>query len=351
MTRLWRVVDGDLKSVAKSTPEAETTLEGWIENDPSILGLDAMIIARQLTTDFGGRVDLLGIDREGDLTVIELKRDRTPREVVAQILDSASWINSVTTKRIHEIASDYLGKPLYAAFKDHFGVSMPDNLNTAHNMVIVAAELDPSSKRIVEYLAEKHGVSINTAFFTYFRDGEIEYFAADWLMDQDQVVDRSDEKTKAPWKGYYYVNAGIDEDVRVWEDMQSYGFIAAGYGSEYSGQLNRLSLDAPIFVYQKGAGYIGYGIVRSLASKAKDFVTLDGRNLTDVELGQPNILHNRDDPELAEFLVGVEWRKTFPISEAKWLDRIFTNRNVVCKLRHPATLDFLTKAFAPEEPQ
>lgn len=30
------------------------------------------------------------MNSEGDLTVIELKRDRTPREVVAQVLDYAS---------------------------------------------------------------------------------------------------------------------------------------------------------------------------------------------------------------------------------------------------------------------
>jgi hypothetical protein len=34
---------------------------------------------------------VLGVDVEGRIHVIELKRDRTPREVVAQILDYGSW--------------------------------------------------------------------------------------------------------------------------------------------------------------------------------------------------------------------------------------------------------------------
>ena len=36
-------------------------------------------------------------------------------------------------------------------------------------------------------------------------------------------------------------------------------------------------------------------------------------------------------------------KKAFPLNEAKWLDGGFANQNIVCRLRHPATLDFLEK--------
>ena len=51
---------------------------------------------------------------------------------------------------------------------------------------------------------------------------------------------------------------------------------------------------------------------------------------------------------MSEYLVRVQWEKTFPKSEAKWLDGGFANQNVVCKLRDPATLDFLEKTFGVE---
>lgn len=33
------------------------------------------------------------------------------------------------------------------------------------------------------------------------------------------------------------------------------------------------------------------------------------------------------------------------VNEAKRIDGSFANQNVVCKLRHPATLDYLMKVF------
>jgi hypothetical protein len=82
---------------------------------------------------------------------------------------------------------------------------------------------------------------------------------------------------------------------------------------------------------------------------AKDFTTKDGQSLDDLELRQqlrePRILEQRDDPEMSEYLVGVEWKKTFPKSEAKRQDGLFASQHVVCKLRDRETLDFLEKTF------
>jgi len=132
---------------------------------PGLLGLDVAIIGRQVQTKSGGFIDILAIDREGDLTIVELKRDRTPREVVAQVLDYASWVNTLSTKDVREVASG-CARPLRPYSPDAFGIEVPEDLNGAHNMVIVASELDPSSKRIVEYLSKVHDVGINTLFFS-----------------------------------------------------------------------------------------------------------------------------------------------------------------------------------------
>ena len=56
------------------------------------------------STGFGGRVDLIAIAPDGGLVLIELKRERTPREVVAQAIHYASWVEKLEAE---EIASIY----------------------------------------------------------------------------------------------------------------------------------------------------------------------------------------------------------------------------------------------------
>jgi len=88
---LWTVEDGNLTELPKERLDNEDRLEQWITDDVSLLGLNVLIIGRQVRTPSGGRIDLLAIDQQGDIVLLELKRDRTPREVVAQALDYVKW--------------------------------------------------------------------------------------------------------------------------------------------------------------------------------------------------------------------------------------------------------------------
>lgn len=100
--RLWRIEDRHALPIPSSGIGDEARLEEILAADISILGLGPlMLLNRQLRTDHGSRIDLLAIDEEGTLYVIELKRDRTPREVVAQSLDYGSWVNQEAVSREH----------------------------------------------------------------------------------------------------------------------------------------------------------------------------------------------------------------------------------------------------------
>lgn len=178
-----------------------------------------------------------------------------------------------------------------------------------------------------------------------FGNGRGQYLAADWLMDQDEVVERTERRAKSPWSGLWYVNAG-DGPSRAWEDMRRLGFVAAGGGRTYSGPLDKLEPGTRIYVYQKGAGYVGFGTVTDSAVMARD-VVIDGKPLFDHNLVQPNMNHHADDPELAEYVVRVEWGAQLPLDQAKTFSGVFANQNVVCKLRDAATLDFLSREFGP----
>jgi len=214
-------------------------------------------------------------------------------------------------------------------------------------MLIVASELDPASRRIVEYLSEEHGVAINTAFFNVFESNGSEWLTTDFLLDQSEVEERSERKVRAPWSGYYFVNAGLGEH-RAWADMLRYGFVAAGGGEFYSKRLDQLAIGDKAFFYDKGNGYIGFGIVTQTKTLAADFTTPEGP-LFEQALEQPGIKRHPDDPVLAEYVVGIDWQKTFDPATAKWFKGAFANQNIVCKLRDQSTVDFLLQEFEVTE--
>ena len=108
--------------------------------------------------------------------------------------------------------------------------------------------------------------------------------------------------------------------------------------------IERLVIDDKIYVYQKGAGYVGFGKTIGDAVMAKDLL-IDGVPLLDKDLSQPGLGHDRDDPDLADYVVPVQWTKTFDIAEAKTFPGAFASQHVVCKLSDPATLAFLKKEF------
>ena len=343
MTSLFKIQDGQLVRAKSGSLSTERMIEDWVERDPSLLGLDAMIIGRQVQTAHGKYIDLLGLERSGSLVAIELKKDRTARDVVGQVLDYGSWIRTLTTPEIYKIAEQYSSRHLTSAFFDQFGEQIPERLNSSHSLVIVASELDSTSKRIVEYLSEEHGVAINSAFFNVFESDNAQWLTTDFLLDQAAVEERSERKVRAPWSGYYFVNAGLGED-RSWTDMQRYGFIGASGGNFYTKRLSQLQLGDSFFAYDKGNGYIGYGKVVSEKQPASEFRTANGL-LFSQPLEQPNIKRNADDLHLAEHVVGVEWIKTYPTSQAKWFKGAFANQNIVCKLRDQSTVDFLVQQF------
>jgi hypothetical protein len=343
--KLWQVQGRDLQEINRESLSDEQRLEDWVVKDPSILGIDVLLVGRQVTTANRGRIDLLAIDSEANLVVLELKRDKTPREIVAQALDYASWVNELSYEQIESITKGFTGKPLPEAFSDHYGFPIPPTVNASHSMVILASELDDSSERIVQYLAEKFAVPINVLFFTFFKLASGEFVGRAWLKDPEEMQERTQGRNHAPWSGFYFVNVGEGEH-RNWDDCKRYGFLSAGQGEKYGNAMKQLKPGDLVFAYMKGLGYVGFGTVMQSAVMVRDFAP-DGfdKKLLDLRLKQPNLSENKDDPVFSEWVVGIKWEKAFERDEAKRYQGIFANQNIVCLLRDTATVDFLRKEF------
>lgn len=336
----------------------EEYIKSWIEENSDLLGVDITIIGKEVPTGYGRhakRIDLLALDTEGNLVVIELKKGKTPRDVVAQALDYAQWAESLTEEKIKEIAIEEHLKDKW----DSFRKSLPKGeLNTSIRVFIVASSLDPQTERIVKYLFEKYNVPLNTMFFNIFEKNGKQFLAINFLLDNDEVKAAATGVPKLPWSGYYYANTTKERD---WEHQRKHGYFCAGGRPWYSKRLNRFEVGNKFFLYFKQEGYVGYGEViglKKLLSKIKDktgnlVVKSSDFDFSFYEFNSFKKLEDqeKEKPDDAEYAVEVKWHRTFKKKKAKTFAGVFANQNIVCELSEGKTFDFLKKEFKVKEPK
>ena len=205
--RLWEVTPGQgLEEIPARLAGLEERLETWLADDISVLDPSLIVIGRQVHTDYGGIIDLLCLDVDGNLVVIELKRGQTPREVTTQILDYSSWAKHLPYARIMDIADRYLGGSgqLQSAFEERLQAALPEQLNQGHRALIVAESIDESTDRIVRYLAEL-GVPINVATVQHFQDADgRELLAQVYLVEPEAAQPHPNPTSRK--SGYSTVN-------------------------------------------------------------------------------------------------------------------------------------------------
>ena len=155
--------------------------------------------------------------------------------------------------------------------------------------------------------------------------------------------------------GYKYVSFTTD---RTWKNAIKYGFISAGFksknGKSYSSELFSLKLGDKVFVHIKAIGFVGYGIIESEATIAKDVVLTDlGNSITFADLSTADFdyLHHADDPEMAEYVVRIKWLHTVDEYNGIKERGMFTSQHIVCDPSHERwveTVSMLKKLWEVE---
>lgn len=87
-------------------------LQEWIANAPNSLGEDLLIIQKEFDgfDETRERLDLLALDKDGNLVIIENKLDDTGRDVVWQALKYASYCSNLNKYQIVDIYQNYLDR-------------------------------------------------------------------------------------------------------------------------------------------------------------------------------------------------------------------------------------------------
>jgi len=172
--KVWQIVNDKLELIETTMVETgrkETEdLEKWIKSNPSILGQDILIIGEQVSTR-SGTMDFLGIDKSGNLIIIELKRDKLPRDVLSQAIDYASDVASWDVDKISEICTKYTGSGLEDYLNEKFeDIDLEDLIiNKTQRILLIGFSIEESLQRMIEWLSNNYGVSINAVILKYIK--------------------------------------------------------------------------------------------------------------------------------------------------------------------------------------
>ena len=230
------ITNAELIPAKETALELESHLEDWLENSPrqTLAQEDFLWIGRQTSvTDEENTMysDLLGVDFQGNLVIVELKKGRTPREVVAQLLDYAAWAEQLSESQIREIAENYFrtrgefeGKAFDEVFRAVFDMPETDEFppfNRTLRLFIVAEEIPERVSRVCRFLRASHGIDVTCIAVSIFQTklGEIVVSTETIVGDEQFAVPNKSRK-----KSSFPPRAPSDEPIEqmVWEAVQEF---------------------------------------------------------------------------------------------------------------------------------
>lgn len=186
----------------------ETDLEVWLENNLHVLtdGEPLLPIGRQLNTPISGTLDLLALDADGNVVVIELKREKPPRDAIAQALEYAAWAATQSRETIIDQANRYLrphtlsqrwAETFSSQDEDPLVYELPEHIqvNVRQRIFLVVEGYSERITTVAQYL-RKTGIDFNLVTFHYYRidsGEEMLDFEISVGPDQERVVASKDE--------------------------------------------------------------------------------------------------------------------------------------------------------------
>ena len=226
---IFRLEDDKLIIAEETSVELEQQLEVWLENSPWAIIQDELVlwIGRQPSArDEEGTIfpDLLGVDSEGNLVIVELKRSRTPREVVAQLLEYAAWASELSDVQIHEIAKGYFKtreefqeKTFDDAFREVF--NMPDDdeiplLNQKLRLFIVAEEIPRQIIRVCQFLRTSYKMDVSCIAVSKFQtESGDEIVSTENKVGDEEIITAKTRQQQTSKTSRWQGNKGVREVV------------------------------------------------------------------------------------------------------------------------------------------
>jgi predicted transport protein len=185
-------VSGSSATVAKriSLVDAGLTerghLQEWVLAHPEMLGPDVKVVAFEFgrwTATSGAlardRLDVLGLDREGRLVVVELKRDRAPDTVDMQALKYAALVSRFTHDDLASVHAQYLTRhrgevvpaEAAAAELEEWATVTEESLRLPR-LILMAADFPATVTATVVLLHQQLGLEVQLRKFQAYRTAQ-----------------------------------------------------------------------------------------------------------------------------------------------------------------------------------
>ncbi len=172
----------------------ESVLEDWMEQNPGAIVEDGalLIVGRQVRTNLNSIIDLLALDRDGNGVVIEFKRDRTPRDTLAQALEYASFVEELDIDQLEDVFRTYTADQtasLADAHREFFDLDPSEavSFNKEQRIVIVGQQVTEEIRQTSRFLRSK-GIRATCLEFTFFESDRQEQLLTTSLVVGSEPV-------------------------------------------------------------------------------------------------------------------------------------------------------------------
>lgn len=200
--RTWEIIDDRLSSIdttlAENNRKETEHLEKWLKTQPKILGDNIVIIGEQVQTK-SGPLDYLAIDENGNTIIVELKRSKLPREVIAQSMDYASDVANWEIEKLSEICMKFTGKNLEDTLIEKFeNIELEElTINLNQRILLVGFGIQESLNRMIDWLSNKYDMSINAIILKYVKTS-----SGNELLSRTVIIPEDVEKAKSNKKKF-----------------------------------------------------------------------------------------------------------------------------------------------------
>ena len=168
----------EMTTFARELIRERADLQRILRDNISVVAPDVLVIAEEFSrwSDSNRRIDLLGVDRDGSLVIIELKRTEDGGHIELQALRYAAMVSPMTYEEAMDSFTEYLTnrgriEDARQALNDHLGWDGTGDppFNRRVRIVLVSLDFDKEITTTVLWLTDVYSLDIRCVRLSPYR--------------------------------------------------------------------------------------------------------------------------------------------------------------------------------------